>query len=65
MDKVNCFHCSYFRITHNPEQPYACGAFGFRSKELPSLLVKKEDGKECLAFNKRTSLVQKKSGQSS
>lgn len=50
MKKVNCFQCKHFHTTWNPEFPRACKAYGFKTKEMPSVLVEKTTGMECLQF---------------
>ncbi|MCA0985418.1 uracil-DNA glycosylase [Halobacillus yeomjeoni] len=47
---VNCFQCKHFNTTWNPAFPRACKAYGFKSKEMPSTLVLKATGSECLQF---------------
>ncbi|SFK60435.1 hypothetical protein SAMN04487936_1222 [Halobacillus dabanensis] len=50
MKKLNCFRCKHFRTTWNPAFPRACNAYGFKTKEMPSALVLKSTGTECLQF---------------
>lgn len=50
MKKINCFRCKHFRTTWNPAFPRACEAYGFKTKEMPSVLVLKSTGTECLQF---------------
>ncbi|WP_029523244.1 hypothetical protein [Persephonella sp. KM09-Lau-8] len=50
MKKVNCHKCEYFYITWDKNFPYGCKAFGFKSRLIPSIEVKKASGKECLQF---------------
>ena len=47
---VNCRTCEYFLITWQSSMPYGCKAHGFKSKQLPSLVVAKSSGIECLMF---------------
>ncbi|HBF37543.1 MAG TPA: uracil-DNA glycosylase [Firmicutes bacterium] len=49
--KINCFQCKNFYITWDKNFPNGCKAFGFKSRQLPSLLVRETDGKACLAFS--------------
>ncbi|MDX8413196.1 MAG: hypothetical protein R8J85_03835 [Mariprofundales bacterium] len=49
-----CMRCQHFHVTWEPEKPYGCRSFGFKSKRLPSLEVKMASGEQCLRFeNKR------------
>jgi hypothetical protein len=34
--------------------PYACRAFGFKSKNIPSFEVLSADGRSCKAYNSKT-----------
>ena len=34
--------------------PYACRAFGFKSKNIPSLEVLSADGRSCKAYNSKS-----------
>ena len=34
--------------------PYACRAFGFKSKNIPSIEVLSADGRLCKAYNSKT-----------
>jgi len=46
----NCHACTSFRVTWDPTLPYECTAYGFRSKRLPSLVVRRTSGKDCDLF---------------
>jgi hypothetical protein len=56
-DRPTCFGCVYFGITHDPRQPYACQAFGFRSRRLPALDVASHSGEPCRRRLARSPLV--------
>ncbi|RKD21602.1 hypothetical protein SAMN02745883_01021 [Caminicella sporogenes DSM 14501] len=47
---INCFKCKYFFITWDINNPRGCSYFGFKSKQLPSVIVYKSSGKKCYAF---------------
>lgn len=47
---VNCFACIYFYTTWDPANPRGCKAYGFKSKQLPSIVVKRSSGMECMKF---------------
>lgn len=47
---VNCFECIYFYTTWEPNAPRGCKAYGFKTKKLPSVVVKQSSGMECLQF---------------
>lgn len=48
--KINCFQCAYFQVTWDPVNPRGCKAYGFKSKQIPSLVVKQSSGMDCLKF---------------
>ncbi len=54
--KVNCFECRHFIITHEPARPYACQAIGFKSRELPSAAVLRNSGVACLLHDPKDRL---------
>ncbi|KGX86501.1 hypothetical protein [Pontibacillus litoralis] len=54
MKKVNCFHCKYFYTTWERNYPRGCKAYGFKTKELPSVYVLKVTGSTCLSFKEKT-----------
>ncbi|MCD5324004.1 MULTISPECIES: uracil-DNA glycosylase [Pontibacillus] len=54
-NKANCFQCKYFYTTWNPAFPRGCKAYGFKTKEIPSVLVEKTTGSPCEAFQKKAS----------
>ncbi len=47
----NCFKCSHFYITHETTHPYGCHAIGFKSKQIPSQVVKRDSGMNCQLFS--------------
>ncbi|MEK5079181.1 uracil-DNA glycosylase [Solibacillus sp. FSL W7-1436] len=48
--KVDCFKCQHFRVTWDQFNPRGCTAYGFKTKQLPSLVVKQSSGMDCLKF---------------
>lgn len=50
---VGCHGCRHFLITHDPDWPYACAAFGLRSRRLPSVEVELASGEPCRAREPR------------
>lgn len=48
--KVDCFKCQYFRVTWDQNNPRGCSAYGFKTKQIPSMLVKQSSGMDCLKF---------------
>ena len=52
-DRGNCMKCVHHRITHDQRFPYACGAMGFKSRQLPQREVLATTGEPCLAYAPR------------
>lgn len=46
----NCFKCFYFSITWQIKRAYACRAMGFKSNQIPSLVVRRNSGQPCMMF---------------
>jgi hypothetical protein len=46
----NCFRCRHFAITWQIKRAYACRLMGFKSAQLPSLVVRRNSGQPCLGF---------------
>jgi hypothetical protein len=52
--KINCFKCRYFVITWQRERAYACRAMGFKSRQMPSMVVWRSSGEACMLFSPKT-----------
>lgn len=50
---VNCFQCRNYMVTWDPKNPRGCKAYGFKTRELPSAVVKRSSGMECLRFEQK------------
>lgn len=48
--RIDCFQCQHFFITWDANQPRGCKAFGFKTKQLPSVVVLESSGEPCLKF---------------
>lgn len=48
--RVDCNKCQYYYVTWDPKFPRGCKAFGFKTRELPSLSVFRSSGQPCLRF---------------
>ncbi|MGE7664429.1 uracil-DNA glycosylase [Ureibacillus composti] len=51
--KANCFNCQHFRVTWDQHNPRGCSAYQFKSKQVPSLVVKQSSGLECMKFKQK------------
>ncbi|APC42469.1 uracil-DNA glycosylase [Clostridium estertheticum] len=50
IEKINCSKCIYYYITWDPAFPKGCKLYGFKSPNLPSILVKQSSGIACGKF---------------
>lgn len=50
---VNCFQCRHFYVTWEPKHPRGCRAYGFKTRELPSAVVLRSSGMECMQFEQK------------
>ncbi len=51
--KIDCFSCRHFYVTWDERHPKGCRAMGFKSRELPSIVVYKSSGMDCLKFDRK------------
>ncbi|MBU3190096.1 uracil-DNA glycosylase [Clostridium bowmanii] len=49
-EKINCYKCQYYYITWDAAFPKGCKFYGFKSMNLPSILVKQSSGLSCIKF---------------
>lgn len=50
-NSIDCFNCRHFYITWDASQSRGCKAFGFKSKQMPSVVVFESSGADCLKFS--------------
>lgn len=48
--RIDCFKCKNFKVTWDPQNPRGCAAYGFKTKQLPSVVVKQSSGMDCMKF---------------
>jgi hypothetical protein len=53
--KRNCNDCSNLFITHDPKRRWGCNFFGFKSKFIPTIEVKRITGTECAYYTQKES----------
>jgi len=53
--RVNCRECISFYITWETANPYGCKAHGFKSAQMPSMVVFSTSGEHCLLFRRKSS----------
>lgn len=52
-DRIVCQKCKHYYVTWDKNKPHGCKAYGFKSKEVPSLVVKRSSGIECSFYQKK------------
>ena len=50
----NCFKCAFFYVTWDEQHPNGCKAMGFKTRQLPSVVVFQSSGKPCELYKKKT-----------
>jgi hypothetical protein len=50
-NRIVCQKCIYYYVTWQSNQPHGCKAYGFKSKQIPSVVVKQSSGISCSFFN--------------
>jgi len=43
----SCNGCLYYYVTWDPKTPKGCRYFGFKSVQMPCIVVKKSTGQDC------------------
>ncbi|MBU0721322.1 uracil-DNA glycosylase [bacterium] len=55
MKRINCRRCAYYFVTWEAGKPHGCRAYGFKSAQIPSLVVFQSSGIECSLFQEKNS----------
>ena len=48
--RIVCQRCIYYFVTWEPGQPHGCKSYGFKSRLIPSIVVKNSRGLPCNFF---------------
>ena len=48
--RIVCQKCKFYYVTWEQSKPHGCNAYGFKSKIIPSLVVKRSSGIDCSFF---------------
>ncbi|MDR1701345.1 MAG: uracil-DNA glycosylase [Sporomusaceae bacterium] len=51
--RISCHKCQFFKVTWDRQFPYACKAYGFKGRNLPSLEVLSASGIQCMHFQEK------------
>ena len=50
MKRINCKKCKYYFVTWDKNKPHGCKVFGFKSPNIPSIVVRQSSGMACHMF---------------
>jgi len=53
--RIICQKCKYYFVTWEPTRPYGCKAYNFKSKLIPSMVVKNSSGIDCSFYQQKQS----------
>jgi len=54
MKRINCRKCEYYFVTWEKHRPHGCKAYGFKSPQIPSLVVFQSSGDDCHQFKQKS-----------
>ncbi len=52
-ERINCRNCKYYYITWDASMPYGCKAFGFKTRQIPSVVVYQSSGQACQGYEEK------------
>jgi len=50
MKRINCRRCIHYFVTWQAGKPHGCKAYGFKSENIPSMVVFQSSGSACSLF---------------
>ncbi len=53
MKRINCRRCEHYFVTWEAAKPNGCRAYGFKSQQIPSLVVFQSSGTDCSLFKEK------------
>jgi hypothetical protein len=53
MKRINCRRCEFYFVTWEPTKPHGCKAYGFKSQQIPSMVVFQSSGADCSYFKEK------------
>lgn len=53
MKRINCRKCEYYFVTWEASKPHGCKAYGFKSAQIPSIVVFQNSGSDCAMFKEK------------
>lgn len=55
-NKIVCQKCKYYYVTWESNKPHGCKAYGFKSKAIPSLIVKQSSNTQCNFYEPKNNM---------
>jgi hypothetical protein len=52
-ERIPCMRCKYYHVTFDPSAPRGCKLYGFKSTNMPYILVKQSTGHDCSSFEEK------------
>jgi len=52
--RIVCQRCKSYYVTWEKGKPHGCKAYGFKSLQLPSIVVKQSSGSPCNFFQSKS-----------
>ncbi len=52
-ERIICQKCKFYFVTWQSSQPHGCKAYGFKSKQIPSTVVKQSSGIACSFYEQK------------
>jgi len=56
-NKIVCQKCKYYYVTWVNSTPHGCKAYGFKSKMIPSVVVKNSSSQDCSFYEKKNTNI--------
>ncbi|BAK70923.1 hypothetical protein [Aliarcobacter butzleri] len=50
-NRIICQKCIHYFVTWEPSKPHGCKSYGFKSRMIPSMVVKNSSGEDCKLFS--------------
>ena len=51
--RIVCQRCIYYYVTWEQSKPHGCNAYGFKSQQIPSIVVKNSSKTDCNFYQEK------------
>ena len=55
MTRIICQKCKYYFVTWQKTKPHGCRAYGFKSQQVPSVVIIQNSGTPCSLYQPKQS----------